>query len=324
MTAVQPMRMNNFPALRAARFEEVEGLLAGKGLRAEREGPGETARFNTVYRDGWYLAHMDYDMPLRISAAADRDDYTLYLPLVGGVEASDGRDTVDCGSVRTVLTSPHRPLVTRTSAHASRVNLTIKREVMLRHLTTLLGEEPARLPAFEFAFDQSRPEVRAYLTYLWGVIAAIEQDSGFLDQPLVGAAVEQALVMGLLLNQSHDLSGLLRQDAAGPAPADVKRVVDYIEAHMADDISLADLAAAAGVPARTLQAHFRDRFDCGPMAYLRDRRLCRARQDLLAGEPEESVTAVALRWGFGSLGRFAAQYRARFGESPSQTLRGAR
>jgi AraC-like DNA-binding protein len=36
------------------------------------------------------------------------------------------------------------------------------------------------------------------------------------------------------------------------------------------------------------------------------------------------VTAVALRWGFGHLGQFAADYRARFGELPSETLRRAR
>ncbi len=33
------------------------------------------------------------------------------------------------------------------------------------------------------------------------------------------------------------------------------------------------------------------------------------------------MTDIATKWGFGHLGRFAAAYRARFGESPSHTLR---
>ncbi|MFP5477787.1 MAG: helix-turn-helix domain-containing protein, partial [Gammaproteobacteria bacterium] len=33
------------------------------------------------------------------------------------------------------------------------------------------------------------------------------------------------------------------------------------------------------------------------------------------------VAGVALRWGFGHLGRFSADYRARFGEYPSETVR---
>jgi AraC-like DNA-binding protein len=33
------------------------------------------------------------------------------------------------------------------------------------------------------------------------------------------------------------------------------------------------------------------------------------------------VAAVAYRWGFGNLGRFAADYRQEFGRSPSEVLR---
>jgi AraC-like DNA-binding protein len=36
------------------------------------------------------------------------------------------------------------------------------------------------------------------------------------------------------------------------------------------------------------------------------------------------VTDVALRWGFLELGRFSVQYRQRFGEAPSETLKKAR
>ena len=39
------------------------------------------------------------------------------------------------------------------------------------------------------------------------------------------------------------------------------------------------------------------------------------------GAGELSVSEVAWRWGFAHHGRFAAQYRTRFGETPSQTLR---
>jgi AraC-like DNA-binding protein len=36
-----------------------------------------------------------------------------------------------------------------------------------------------------------------------------------------------------------------------------------------------------------------------------------------------TVAAVAHRWGFAHLGRFASAYRCRFGEPPSDTLRRA-
>jgi AraC-like DNA-binding protein len=58
------------------------------------------------------------------------------------------------------------------------------------------------------------------------------------------------------------------------------------------------------------------------MAYVREVRLERARADLMSDDPSlGSVTDIALKWGFAHLGRFAVEYKRRFGESPSATLR---
>ncbi|KAG1240833.1 hypothetical protein G6F68_017277 [Rhizopus microsporus] len=56
------------------------------------------------------------------------------------------------------------------------------------------------------------------------------------------------------------------------------------------------------------------------MHYLRDLRMERARAELLSGE-SHNIAAVALRWGFAHMGRFSAGYKARYGESPSQSVR---
>jgi AraC family ethanolamine operon transcriptional activator len=57
-------------------------------------------------------------------------------------------------------------------------------------------------------------------------------------------------------------------------------------------------------------------------AHLRALRLELARSELAqAGRDGGSVTSVAHAHGFESLSRFAAYYRARFHESPSETLR---
>jgi AraC-like DNA-binding protein len=59
------------------------------------------------------------------------------------------------------------------------------------------------------------------------------------------------------------------------------------------------------------------------MTYLRQVRMTRAHEDLLAADPDETTaTAIARRWAFGHYGRFAADYQRRFGREPSETLRG--
>jgi transcriptional regulator GlxA family with amidase domain len=55
------------------------------------------------------------------------------------------------------------------------------------------------------------------------------------------------------------------------------------------------------------------------MEFLRKRRLLRAR-GMLLGRSEHTVAQVAYSCGFEHLGRFSAQYRAEFGEKPTESL----
>jgi AraC-like DNA-binding protein len=81
-----------------------------------------------------------------------------------------------------------------------------------------------------------------------------------------------------------------------------------------------DLVTVAGCSARSLHYGFRQHRGIGPMRYLRDYRLARSRADLLAaGRHHRAVTEIALDNGFTHLSKFAAAYRARYGETPSQT-----
>ena len=105
---------------------------------------------------------------------------------------------------------------------------------------------------------------------------------------------------------------------------DVKRAIDYIEANLGTAIGLPEIVAASAVPGRTLIQHFRDFRGTSPMRYLRTARYEKVREALNQAEPEESIAGIAARWGFSHMGRFSADYRRRFGEPPSVTLRRAR
>ena len=86
-------------------------------------------------------------------------------------------------------------------------------------------------------------------------------------------------------------------------------------------VTLRDLAAEAGVSERRIRHAFSECFHVSPTAYLRVAALRQVRRTLLEGAPErDAVTRAASDFGFWHLGRFANQYRALFGESPSATL----
>jgi AraC-like DNA-binding protein len=107
-------------------------------------------------------------------------------------------------------------------------------------------------------------------------------------------------------------------------PQPLRRALAFIDEHAGDAITLNEIAVAAHLSPRGLQAAFRRHLDTTPLAQLRSVRMERAHRDLQNAEPgNTSVAALAARWGFTHLGRFAVEYRRRYGSSPSQTLRGS-
>jgi len=98
----------------------------------------------------------------------------------------------------------------------------------------------------------------------------------------------------------------------------VIRACEFVDSHLRAPIALVDLCEAAGVSTRALEYGFRDFYGLGPMAYVRNLRLCRVRHDLL--DHADSVSSAARRWSFTHMGQFSHDYRALFGEVPSKTL----
>jgi transcriptional regulator GlxA family with amidase domain len=86
-------------------------------------------------------------------------------------------------------------------------------------------------------------------------------------------------------------------------------------------LTTSQLAMQCHVSVRSLQEGFRRHLGMSPMAYARDVRLRRAHSELRSAHPgHTTVAAVAHRWGFTHLGRFATAHKQMYGETPHQTL----
>ncbi len=155
------------------------------------------------------------------------------------------------------------------------------------------------------------------------VAAELDREGSLLSSPLGIARIEQTLMTALMTAQPSNYSDALAARASPAAPRHVARAEDYIRAHAGSPMTIGALAAAAGVSARTLFEGFRRFRGTSPMAVLKSVRLERVHAELEGSDPSASVTGVALKWGFVHLGRFAQDYRRRFGRLPSETLRRA-
>ncbi|WP_064696884.1 helix-turn-helix transcriptional regulator [Rhizobium aegyptiacum] len=146
--------------------------------------------------------------------------------------------------------------------------------------------------------------------------------SGLLQRsPLAVKSLCDAAVYLLLESCPHHYSEELARSAPLPAPRHVKWAIDFMQEHIAEPISLSEIATAANVSVRTLQQGFRQFRNTTPIAYLQEIRMLAAHRDLLESGAKQTVADIALRWGFVHLGRFAAEYKKRFGQLPSQTLK---
>jgi AraC-like DNA-binding protein len=102
-------------------------------------------------------------------------------------------------------------------------------------------------------------------------------------------------------------------------PSTAHTALEWIEAHLGEKLLVRDVAMAAGVSNRTVQAIF-ERRNTTFTDYVRERRLFRARHRWKAGE-DTGVTAMAMSLGWSNPGRVSAEYAALFGELPSATRR---
>jgi transcriptional regulator GlxA family with amidase domain len=120
-----------------------------------------------------------------------------------------------------------------------------------------------------------------------------------------------------VLSAAHDERPAV--DTCGDLRVDV--LMDWLDAHYATSVAVADMASVTGLSVRQLQASVQRALGTSPMELLRLTRLRHAQATLVRETPQTTtVAAVAFRCGLPHLGRFSQQYRAQYGESPSATL----
>jgi AraC-like DNA-binding protein len=151
-----------------------------------------------------------------------------------------------------------------------------------------------------------------------------------LDQPLLRQeGVFEALHLEDLLQRHLALLlwPCLLGENGGVAPAATGRdirleeLLEWIDAHHAEPLTLSQLARRSGESVRNLQYRFRRRVGCSPMQWLRQRRLEAVRAELARPETVVTVADIARRHGFHHLSSFTATFRRTYGVLPSQVLR---
>jgi AraC-like DNA-binding protein len=170
------------------------------------------------------------------------------------------------------------------------------------------------------ASPAARAQWSAVTQYVDGLLAG--PDAALSPLVITSAArLLAATALTVFPNTALAPASAAPRDRRDASAATVRRGTAFIDEHAGQDITVAGIAAAVRVSVRSLQLAFRHELDTTPTAYLRTVRLARAHRDLVDAAPgQDTVTAVAYRWGFSSTSRFSAYYRETYGVNPKQTL----
>jgi AraC-like DNA-binding protein len=267
---------------------------------------------------------MHYSRDLRVSLEDLAVGYNVTIPVTGRMVSTHRGVTVIGERGRAVLYQPlGESRLDPLPSDCRLISINIERAALDARLAEVLGDALSGPLAIAPSMDVSRGAGRSW-AQLAELLAAdvLRSGGGLAGSPMVAERLAESLINGLLLAVDHPFRDALTRPERSWRPRPLRRAVEAMLLEPAHPFNVVELAQLAEVSVRSLQAIFHRHTGLTPMAYLRELRLANVHEELRQARPDQTtVAAVAHRWGFGHLGRFAAAYRGRYGVSPSVTLR---
>jgi AraC-like DNA-binding protein len=272
------------------------------------------------------VGDITYDTDVALDFDEIRASYHVNVPLRGWIRSRHrGLDTTPSPEVASIYRPDGEIAVTRWPGGTRNLAVKIDQVVVDKALESLVEGPVASPIPFEASLPLNGEAAQSWVRLLLMVQRHLDRPDSVLAHSVVSVPLVESLIHGFLLVADHPYREQLAAPAESGRPAVLRHAMDIIEAGAHLPLTTSTLARQCHVSVRTLQEGFRRHLGMSPMAYVRVVRLRRAHRDLRSADPSHStVAAIAHRWGFTHLGRFAEAHKMVYGETPLQVLRAAR
>ncbi|MQR00070.1 helix-turn-helix domain-containing protein [Glaciimonas sp. GS1] len=276
------------------------------------------SRMHHMAFGGVSFSRLKYGAEVDIQPEFLNDFYLIQMPLTGHAVINSGNQHVDSNSDVASVLSPTENTAMHWSADNDQLMIRIDRALVDRAIWSHLGYPENTPLRFQLSFRWR--DCSAWQCLLLYLSECAGSDIDVIQYKLLIANIEQLVVSTLLSAQPHNFTNAKTVRRTTVLPKHVRKVEEFLREHVNEPICADQLAQLAGVSLRSLYSGFKEHCGVSPMHYLRNLRLDGARL-ALSTEPEASVACIAMQCGFSHLGRFSIEYKKRFGESPSESLR---
>ncbi|MDH6287050.1 AraC family transcriptional regulator [Rhodococcus opacus] len=331
--AMDPTLAADLAALPIARFEQVHTVdldqvrsVVGSAFCPHTLEPAggdgaASCRFHSATAGTIGLHYLDYGTGMRIRPSDLDDFYLIQIPLSGVAEINWGAETFESTPAVASILQPGGSTTMEWHKGNRQLIVRIDRQGLERQVQEALGA-PLREPLrFDLRMELERPGIRSWRSVLELLRGEMENGGSLPNEPIVMKEFERLLLSQLIVAQPNNYTEALQRPVPA-APRTIRRAVEILEHHADEMLTVEDVASATGISVRALQDGFKKYYGTTPMGYLREVRMKAVRAWLLEADPSTTtVSDAASRCGFVHLGRFSVQYREKFGETPSATLR---
>lgn len=306
--------------LRFADCDQLSELVSGGDVEFIQLGAGPCrASMTRIELEGFYLLLTDISNRTACYAVSQKGLRVIHIPLRWSSSLHWNGRTLDRSGVIVWGDSCD---YCRVGGDVRTVALVIDEPAIRNRIELWAGSSHALWDSLDGHMLADTPASQRFAEAVKGVVGLTLRGSASVGVPEVRAQLSERLLLSLVRAVEAQAERLVvGNPTARERTRIVRQMTDHLHAFPNLPVNLSDLCQLTGASARSVAYACQTVLQISPMRYITQLRLNRARILLREGSRDRtSVSECAYSAGFSHLGRFAAEYRRMFGESPAHTL----
>jgi len=245
--------------------------------------------------------------------------FSLSLPVEGEQLLHKNGHELLSNNQRGVIINPYENQTLNIEGRCRKIQISIPTDLVTGALENLLGRQLDTPLVFESGMALADRKIQSWWGLTQNLLNDMETAGSLFDLGIIQRDYENILIKALLMAQQHNYSQELGKVLAQSPPHYVLLARKFIENYAQQDICLSDIVLASGVHKLKLFEGFNRYLNTTPVAYLRQYRMMRIREEIINDGSRKNISEIAMYWGMTHLSRFSGEYKNLFGESPRKT-----